>query len=329
MTLPAVRRVARKTITTIQEGSVYKERFVEPAALADDTTVRMVFRDSSGADVAEIIGYINEDNNHYVEFLASYAEVSEVPNGAGFYVYIHLADDDDPLAEHMIRYGTVFRRQLSYPDSPATSAQNLPRVYEDSFQRPPGSPGGRWKYLVGQPRIVSSGLAGILEFLLSFLFSHYSAYFMRYYVPFAGDTITLRVTLLKKGAGTTIIALDCSSDGSSYLYVGFNGTNNTIDLGRGVGPDISISGNLISEITPVSHTVPTASPGGQYKIRYDDVTKTLGVYNDDYTVEYASWTDSGNEVPHGKGYRYFAIGGTSDAENSGIQVAYIKAQDDV
>jgi hypothetical protein len=320
--------VARKTITTIQEGNVYKERFVEPAALPADTTVRMVFKDSSGADVAEITGYINTQNNHYVEFNSPYADVADVPNGAGFYVYIHLSADD-PADEHMIRYGTVFRRQLSFPDSPAISTQNLPRVYEDSFQRPPGSPGGRWKYLVGQPIIVSSGFAGILQFLLSFLFSQYGAYFMRYYVPFAGDTITLRVTLLKKGDGMTVIALDCSSDGSSYLYVGFNATDDTVELGRGVGPDISVAGNLIPEMTPVAHTVPSTAPGGNYKIRYDDVTKTLGLYNDDYTVEYATWTDTGNEVPHGKGYRYFAIGGTSEAEDSGIQVAYIKAQDDV
>lgn len=328
MTLPAVRFVARKTITTIQEGSVYKERYVEATALPTDATVRQVFIDSSGAQVAEITGSVNPSYPRYVEFTAPYADVAEVPNGAGFYCYVHFSGDA-AADEHMIRYGTVIRRQLSYPDSPATSIQNLPRVYEDSFQRPPGSPGGKWKFLVGQPLIVSSGLSGILEFLLSFLFSAYTAYFMRYYVPFAGDTITLRVTLLKKGDGMTVIALDCSSDGSSYLYVGFNSTDDTVELGRGIGPDITISGNLIPEITPVAHAVPSTSPGGNYKIRYDDVTKTLGLYNDDYTVEYATWTDTGNEVPHGKGYRYFAIGGTSDADNSGVQVAYIKAQDDV
>lgn len=319
--------VARKTITTIQEGSVYKERYVLASPIDLDATVRMDFKDSSGGDIVSVTGTVERDG-YYLEWERPYPEVETVPNGAGFYVYVHLPEDP-PGAEHMVRYGTVFRRQLSFPDSPATAAANLPRKYEDSFQRPPGSPGGRWKYLVGKPQIVSTGLAGILEFLLSFLFAHYPAYFMRYYVPFSGDTITLSVTALKKGAGKTVIALACSSDASSYLYVMFDGTNNKIDIGQGLGPDISVPANLISEITPVSHTVPATSPGGQYKIRYDDVTKTVGVYNNDYTTEYVSWTDDGNEIPHGKGYRYFGIGGTATASNGGVQIAYIKAQDDV
>jgi hypothetical protein len=231
--------------------------------------------------------------------------------------------------EHLIRYGTVFRRQLSFPDSPATSFANQPRVYEDNFQRPAGSPGGRWKYLVGQPRLVASGLGGILATLLSFLFSFYQAYFMRYYVPFSGDTITLNTTLVKFGSGKTAIAIACSSDGSSYLAAVFNGGTNTVQICRGIGPDISVGGNLIALSDAESLTIATGGTGTQIKMRYDDVTKTLGVYNNDYTTEYVSWTDDDDEVPHGKGYRYFAIGGTSSADNSGIQVAYIKAQDDV
>lgn len=322
MALTAVPRVAHKGITTIQEGSVYKERFYLATALPSDTTVRMEFRDSSGAVLAELDSGVV--NGHYVEIEESYSEVEFVPNGAGFYCYVTPPSSGE---EHMIKYGTVFRRQLTFPDSPATLATNVPKQYEDSFQRPPGSPGGRWKFLVGQPRIVESG--NPLLRLLSFLFTHYSAYFMRYYVPFAGDTITLTVSATKKGSGKTIIALACSSDGSSYVYVMLDGTNNKIDIGRGLGPDISVGGNLVSEITPVNHTIPGSNTLEQFKIRYDDITKTIGVYNSDYTTEYASWTDSGNEAPHGKGYRYFAIAGTSNADNSGIQVAYIKAQDDV
>ena len=323
MTLPAVPLVARKTITTIQDGSVYKERFTLPKALPAGSTVREEFFDSAGASLGEIEGTVT---GHYVEFNLPYSAVAGVPNGAGFYCYVHLPEDDAD-AEHMVRYGTVFRRQLSFPDSPATATANLPRRYEDSFQRPPGSPGGRWKFLVGQPRIVES--TNLILRLLSFLFTQYGAFFMRYYVPFSSDTITLSVSATKRGEGMTIIALSCNSDGSSYLYVGFNGTNNTIELGRGINPDISVAGAITPEIAPVAHTVPAEPTLGTYKIRYDDVTKTLGVYNDDYTMEYATWTDSGNEAPHGKGFRYFAIGGASDEEDAGIGVAYIQAQDDV
>lgn len=328
MTLPAIPLVARRTITTIQEGSVYKERFILPHAIDSSSDVRMEFKDSSGAIVAEIEGEVNATYGHYIEFMVPYAEVETVPNGAGFNCYISLPDDSVG-DEHMIRYGTVFRRQLSFPDSPATSFENLPRVYEDNFQRPAGSPGGRWKYLVGQPQLVNSGLLGILSTLLSFLFSFYQAFFMRYYVPFSGDTITLNTTLVKAGAGKTAIAIACSSDGSSYLAAVFDGGANTVQICRGLGPDLSVSGNLIAESAAVSLTIATGGTGTQIKMRYDEVTKTLGVYNNNYTTEYVSWTDSADEVPHGKGYRYFAIGGTTSSEYLGIQVAYIKAQDDV
>jgi len=148
-------------------------------------------------------------------------------------------------------------------------------------------------------------------------------------VPFSGDTITLNTTLVKFGSGKTAIAIACSSDGSSYLAAVFNGGTNTVQICRGIGPDISVGGNLIALSDAESLTIATGGTGTQIKMRYDDVTKTLGVYNNDYTTEYVSWTDDDDEVPHGKGYRYFAIGGTSSADNSGIQVAYIKAQDDV
>lgn len=323
MALSAVPMVARKTITTIQEGSVYMERWVMVTALPAGTTARQVFNDSSGAQVAEIVGTIN---GHYVEFEVPYTEVQYVPNGAGFYCYVDLPTDD-PTEEHMIRYGTVFRRQLSYPDSPAIAVQNLPRKYEDSFQRPAGAVGGRWKILVGRPLIFDN--TDPIPNTVGPDYPFFSRYFMRYYVPFAGDTITLSISAVDKGDGNTIIALSAASDASSYLYAMFNSTANTMTLGYGTGPDIGVGANLHPQTTPVALTVPAASPIGTYKMRYDDTTGTLGFYNATYTVEYASWTDSGNIVPHGKGYRYFGVGGQAGLLNSGVQVAYISAQDAV
>lgn len=315
--------VARKSITTIQEGSTYKERFVLPKVLATGTTVRMLFKDSSGADITEITGSLN---GHYIEFEQPYSAVEEVPNGAGFYVY--LKRPDPSTDEDMARYGTVFRRQLSFPDSPATLAVNQPRRYEDTFQRPAGAVGGRWKVLVGQPRIFDN--ADPIPNTVGPNYAFYARYFMRYYVPFASDTVTLSISAIDKGSGKTVIALGASSDCSSYIYAMFNSASGseTLTLGIGHGPDIGVGGNLEPQIAPVALVVPD-NDIATFKMRYDDVTGVLGFYNDDYTVEYASWEDSSNLAPHGKGYRYFGVGGEAGLFNSGVQVAYINAQDDV
>jgi hypothetical protein len=99
-------------------------------------------------------------------------------------------------------------------------------------------------------------------------------------------------------------------------------------LGYGTGPDIGTtstsSGVLQPQITPVNLTVPSAS-AGTYKIRYDDTTGVLSLFNETATTLIASWADSGNIVPHGKGYRYFGVGGNAGFLNSGVEIAHIRA----
>lgn len=336
--MPAIKKlVARKTVTHVQADSAYKDTFSLPFTPDPSSTVRMVMLVSDGSEVAAFDGTIVPVGiTSKIEFREAYQAVELVPNGALFYVYLNNGGAAGEGEEDMLYYGSVFRREHVFPNSPAISSQTVVRQFEDSFARPAGSLGGRWKVLVGRPVIFDNTPwfgGDDAPNTVGPQFSFFSRYFAYYYLPFNADSVELSVSATDKGPGKTIITLCQNSSASSYLYVGFDSSDDpeTIELGYGTSPDIG------STLAPTGALEPQIDPPGEidipgntgmatFKIRYDDSTKKLGVYNDDYTTEYASWIDEDNVVPHGKGYRYFGIGGNSGILNSGVQIAKLKAQ---
>lgn len=322
-------QVARKTITTIQEGSLYEESWSAPAGdpYPEGADCRIEFLDSSGALIGEPLTGTTE--KYRVWFRSSYEDVQYVPNGAGFRVFV-----DDDGDDKMIRYGTVFRRQLFFPNSPANpAAAAVPKRYTDTFQRPPGDIGGRWKNLRG--RAVIRDHSGSLPNGVGANKAYFTRYMSRFYIPFTGDSITLSMNLLKVGRGKFAVMLSCNADGTSFRYVMFDtsGSNNKVRMGVGWGPDVGDSygsaDDLAERVTAVNHTVPSAGVGN-YKLRFDHQTRAMTLYNTDYTSTILSWTDDSGELPFGKGYRYFAIGGQADVvDNTGVEICGITAQDDV
>lgn len=311
-----------KTITTIQEGSAYKERWLAPGAgdpWPEGSTARQEFLDSSGGLITEIVA--ESVDARYINFRRPYADVTAVPNGAGFRCY--LTDPADDVGEHLVRYGSVFRRQNFFPNSPAQMSSYEPKRFTDTFQRPPGALGGRWKNLLGQPRIFDN--ADPLPNSVGPNYNFFSRYFTRYYVPFEGDSIDLSISAIDKGSGQTLVAISCNSDGSSYLYLMFDSGNDTVQLGIGHGTDINTAANFEAQAGPTALVVPSADAPGNWKLRFDEATKEFALYNEDYTSKILTWTDLDDEVPHGKGYRYFALAGNSGLFDSGVQVSYVSA----
>lgn len=106
MALPtAVPKVARKTVTHIYNGFVYKERFMLPGAVPANSSARLIFVDSAGTSIAQISTNISGNK---VEFSVT-SDLSIIPDGAGFYCYVHLGNESSGK-EHLVAYGTAFVR---------------------------------------------------------------------------------------------------------------------------------------------------------------------------------------------------------------------------
>lgn len=315
--------VGTKTITTIQEGGVYKERWTCPS-LEDpfpvDATAQTIFKDSAGAEIIRIDGTLETPiagGFRHLTFLEQPETMGVVPNGCSFEVIV-----TDTIGPNYFKHGTVFRRQNFFPHSPSELITYEPKRFTDTFQRPAGALGGRWRNLLGQPRIFDN--ADPIPNSVGPNWNFFSRYFTRYYVPFNGDSIDLSISAIDKGSGKTLVAISSNSDGTSYLYLMFDSSADTATIGIGHGTDINTTANFEGQAGPTALVVPTAAVAN-YKLRFDEATKEFAFYNSDYTVKHLSWIDEDDMVPHGKGYRYFALAGNSGLFNSGVQVAYVSA----
>lgn len=312
-----------KTITTIQAGGIYKERWTCPA-VADpfpaDATATTTFKDSAGGDILTINGTFETPipgGFRHLTFLEQPETMENVPNGAGFEVIV-----TDSQGPNYFKYGTVFRRQNFFPHSPAELVTYEPKRYTDTFQRPPGAIGGRWRTMLGQPRIFDN--TGSIPNSVGPNWNFFSRYCARFNWPFNGDSIDLSISAVDKGSGKTLVGISSNSDCSSYLYVMFDSSADTVTMGIGHGPDINTGANFDAQAGPTALVVPSAAVAN-YKLRFDEATKDFTMYNSDFTTQILTWNDADDLVPHGKGYRYFLIAGNSGIFDSGVQIAYISA----
>ena len=106
MALPtAVPKVARKTVTHIFNGFAYKERFNLSDTVPSGSSARLIFVDSSGTSIAQTATNVT---GRAIEFNVS-ANLGTIPDGAGFYCYLHLGNEAAGK-EHLVAYGTTFVR---------------------------------------------------------------------------------------------------------------------------------------------------------------------------------------------------------------------------
>lgn len=278
-----------------------------------EATVQTFFYDTAGGIIADIAGVVNPDA---ITFDVDPAEVDIIPAGAHFETFL----TTNAGKKHQIRYGQVIRKEAYFTNAPAQDTSNYALQFRDNFYSRTGLVGSKWVPVLGKPTIFDNGgnPNGAGPHTVFFVDAA-----MRYFAPMNTDSITLSFNLLNPGAGKTGLVVCSNATMTSYLYAMFESgsSNNYIHLGVGEGPI-----SLEDQVPDVSHTVVN---GTNYKLRYDDFTKRLSLFNSAMTSEYCHWIDEDERVPHGLGYRYFGANWQASLLSSGVQITQISAQDGV
>lgn len=292
-----------------------RPREVGASSWPTDATVETVFYDSAGGVINTVAGLVAADA---LTWDTDPSEVDIVPAGAQYETFLTTVD----TKKHQIRYGSVIRKQASFFAAQAAQAAAAVLQYSDNFYSRTGLVGSRWLALSGKPTIFDNptpapnGVGPKTSF-----FGPGAA--MRYYAQLNTDNFVLSFNLLNLGHGKTGVFGACNSSGTSYIYVMFDSTANKAHMGLGTSPLA-----LNDQVTAVDHTVPGSNAVTNYKLRYDDATKTLACYAGEATTPLIDWQDEAGVVPHGAGFRYFGVNWQApDLFSKGVQLTSIYAQD--
>jgi hypothetical protein len=308
----------RNSIVLLSRGSTWNPLPYEPPYLMADpglpwpagSDVYTVFTDTSGGELATIYGDVTADA---ISFQADLSEVDTIPHGANFETFL---DTDDGLVK--IRYGKVIRREVEYPNAPPVQVSNIALNYTDTF--PTLGLRSNWKAVKGRTKVYDN-TSSSLPFGVSAnagLFVAQSA--IRWDAPLNTDTVKSHVVLLNQGAGKCQVLICADQRFTTGLAVEFSSSPNYIRLGTVSGPT-----TMTYQRPALTHTVADLN---DYYITYDLVTKVLAVYQGTDLTPLDTWTDIGEVVPHGPGYRYagFAFD-TGFLFNPGVEVAGWQAKD--
>lgn len=268
-------------------------------------TAYVVFYESTGAVIATVEGTVNPES---LLFEAEPAEVAFIPHGAGFELFVTPDETGVPV---MVRYGTVTRREVRFPDAPATDISDTALLYADDMQR--SIVGPRWRKIGGKCAIYDDWISLHPKRALGPDSVFFDRAAVLWFAPLNLDSVTVNVSMVNAGAGKSTVVLGSDYNMSSWVGVQFETgiVNNRWHVVVGHSPQ--------GDDYEIKATVDAKSNNGDSAlIKFNHSARQITAFRNNGATPILSWTDENESLPSGEGFRYTGFSWISSALARGV-----------
>ncbi|AOT22885.1 hypothetical protein SEA_ZAKAI_26 [Mycobacterium phage Zakai] len=268
-------------------------------------TAYVVFYESTGAVIATLEGTVKPE---LLLFEAEPTEIEFIPHGAGFELFVTPDETGVPV---MVRYGTVTRREVRFPDAPATDVSDTALLYVDDMQRTILGP--RWRKVGGKAAIYDDWISLHPKRAIGPDFIFFDRAAVLWFAPLNLDSVTVNVNIVNAGAGKSTVVLASDYNMTSWLGVQFETgiSNNKWHIVVGHSPqgdDYEIKASVDAN----------SDNGNNALIKFNHAARQITAFRNNGTTPILTWTDEAESLPIGDGFRYTGFSWISSLAARGV-----------